>query len=150
MLYDGRPGKGTFFAARDPLGVTTLYQGWAKDGSIWFASEMKALSEDCEKVIHFPAGHQYSSVSGKLVQWFRPSWFPEVSACYPCNEFLKQSVLDHPIKTPRLCSLARDTGGGCGQASDVGWYVFFSFSASYSTSKKSRTVSCCPAAWTRR
>jgi asparagine synthetase B (glutamine-hydrolysing) len=33
----------TFYAARDPLGVTCMYIGWGHDGSVWLASEMKCL-----------------------------------------------------------------------------------------------------------
>lgn len=35
-------------------------------GSVWFASEMKAVSDDCERFISFPPGHIYSSKSGML------------------------------------------------------------------------------------
>lgn len=28
---------------RDPFGVTSMYIGWGKDGSIWVANEMKCL-----------------------------------------------------------------------------------------------------------
>ncbi len=37
--------KGTVLAARDQIGVCPMYIGWGRDGSVWFASEMKALSE---------------------------------------------------------------------------------------------------------
>lgn len=33
-------------------------------GSIWFASEMKALSDDCERFVSFLPGHIYSSKQG--------------------------------------------------------------------------------------
>lgn len=33
-------------------------------GSVWFASEMKALSDDCEQFMAFPPGHIYSSKQG--------------------------------------------------------------------------------------
>ena len=36
-------GKASYLAARDPIGVTSLYIGWRRDGSVCFASEMKAL-----------------------------------------------------------------------------------------------------------
>ena len=64
-------------ASRDPIGVTSLYQGWAKDGSVWFASEMKALNEDCEKIETFLPGHVYSSKRG-LYRWYNPKWWSEV------------------------------------------------------------------------
>ncbi|BBH05710.1 asparagine synthetase 2, partial [Prunus dulcis] len=47
----------SYIAARDAIGITPLYMGWGLDGSIWFASEMKALSDDCERFISFPPGH---------------------------------------------------------------------------------------------
>jgi hypothetical protein len=33
----------SFFAARDPIGITPLYIGWGKDGSVWVSSEMKCI-----------------------------------------------------------------------------------------------------------
>jgi hypothetical protein len=35
--------NGEFYAARDPIGVASMYMGWGSDGSVWFASEMKTL-----------------------------------------------------------------------------------------------------------
>ena len=34
---------GEMYAARDPVGVNSLYMGAGLDGSTWFASEAKAL-----------------------------------------------------------------------------------------------------------
>ncbi|KAG5556630.1 hypothetical protein RHGRI_007037 [Rhododendron griersonianum] len=59
VLLDTRDKS--FIAARDAIGITPLYMGWGLDGSVWFASEMKALSDDCERFISFPPGHIYSS-----------------------------------------------------------------------------------------
>lgn len=42
VLYDVT--KKRFMAARDPMGVCPLYVGYGKDGSTWFASEMKVRS----------------------------------------------------------------------------------------------------------
>jgi hypothetical protein len=36
-------------------------------GSVWFSSEMKALSDDCERFISFPPEHLYSSKTGSIV-----------------------------------------------------------------------------------
>lgn len=36
-------------------------------GSIWFSSEMKALSDDCERFVSFLPGHIYSSKNGMLI-----------------------------------------------------------------------------------
>ncbi|ONI02245.1 hypothetical protein PRUPE_6G186800 [Prunus persica] len=67
----------SYIAARDAIGITPLYMGWGLDGSIWFASEMKALSDDCERFISFPPGHIYSSKQGGLRRWYNPPWFLE-------------------------------------------------------------------------
>ena len=37
-----------------------MYMGWGADGSVWFASEMKALVHDCKKIEQFPPGHYWS------------------------------------------------------------------------------------------
>ncbi len=42
--------KDEIYAARDPIGVASMYIGWGADGSVWFASEMKCLLQDCRKV----------------------------------------------------------------------------------------------------
>jgi asparagine synthase (glutamine-hydrolysing) len=56
LIYD--KSDGSFFAARDPIGVKPLY--WAQsNGSVYFASEMKQLAqfdEICE-ILSIPPGH---------------------------------------------------------------------------------------------
>ena len=52
VLYD--PETKGYVAARDPVGVNPVYQGWLKDGSVWFASEMKCLVGVCERIVNFP------------------------------------------------------------------------------------------------
>lgn len=39
----------TFYVARDPIGVTCLYIGWGRDGSVWLSSEMKCLKVRCRR-----------------------------------------------------------------------------------------------------
>ncbi|KAL6630684.1 hypothetical protein ACP70R_028535 [Stipagrostis hirtigluma subsp. patula] len=75
VLLDTR-GR-TFLAARDAVGVTPLYVGWAIDGSVWIASEMKALHDECEHFDIFPPGHLYSSKNGGFRRWYSPPWFSE-------------------------------------------------------------------------
>jgi asparagine synthase (glutamine-hydrolysing) len=67
----------SFIAARDPIGITPLYLGWGNDGGVYFASEMKALKDDCERFEVFPPGHIYSSKSGGLRRYFNPPWYSE-------------------------------------------------------------------------
>lgn len=72
VIYDNNTGE--FIAARDPVGVVPLYQGKGKDGSLWFSSELKCLTESCLSIEPFPPGHMYSSKSGKLEKYFQPTW----------------------------------------------------------------------------
>ncbi|TPX72611.1 asparagine synthase (glutamine-hydrolysing) [Chytriomyces confervae] len=82
ILYDSK--KDCYIAARDPIGVTTLYQGWRySDNSVWFASEMKSLHDECDRVIAFPPGHFFSSKTGETTQYYSPSWFKHVEDQYP-------------------------------------------------------------------
>ncbi|KAI9225165.1 asparagine synthase [Blastocladiella britannica] len=74
VLYDAQ--KDTYLVARDPIGITTLYMGWSgKDGSVWFASEMKSLNEDCDRIVAFPPGHRYLSSVGKTERYYEPAWW---------------------------------------------------------------------------
>jgi asparagine synthase (glutamine-hydrolysing) len=64
-------GTNGFLAARDPIGVCPLYMGWGRDGSLWFASEMKALIADCPKIESFPPGFYYTKEKG-LQPYYKP------------------------------------------------------------------------------
>jgi len=75
VLLDRRTGH--FMAARDAMGVVPLYYGVGRDGSVWFASELKAISDVCERFEVFPPGHVYSSRTGGLRRWYQPDWFSE-------------------------------------------------------------------------
>jgi len=57
VIYDSDVDK--YYAARDPIGIRPMFYGYASDGCIMFASEMKALSNLCEEVLPFPPGHIY-------------------------------------------------------------------------------------------
>ncbi|XP_061336602.1 asparagine synthetase [glutamine-hydrolyzing] 3 isoform X3 [Gastrolobium bilobum] len=105
VLLDTRDNS--FIAARDAIGVNSLYLGWGHDGSTWFASEMKALSDDCERFISFPPGHIYSSKQGGLRRWYNPPWYSEHIPSTPydpmmlCEAFeravLKRMMTDVPF-----------------------------------------------------
>ncbi|EGG22449.1 asparagine synthetase [Cavenderia fasciculata] len=75
VLYDTKTKS--YLAARDPIGVVPLYIGWGKDGSTWFASEMKALKDDCVRFQSFPPGHYYSSKTKEFIRYYNPKWFDE-------------------------------------------------------------------------
>lgn len=56
VIWDERSGY--FCAARDPIGICSLYWGKAADGSMWFASELKAIQTACEHFDVFPPVRQ--------------------------------------------------------------------------------------------
>ncbi|KAJ8097420.1 hypothetical protein POJ06DRAFT_261312 [Lipomyces tetrasporus] len=77
VLYDAV--KDRMIAARDPIGITSLYMGRASTcpGAVFFASEMKSLSEVCDDIMTFPPGHVYDSTSDQITRYFKPSWWDE-------------------------------------------------------------------------
>ncbi len=76
VLSDERSGR--FLAARDPLGILPLYIGHGPDGTLWFASELKALQDDCDRIEIFPPGHLCSSLDGAVRPWFQPDWYGDL------------------------------------------------------------------------
>ncbi|TFY70395.1 hypothetical protein EVG20_g2610 [Dentipellis fragilis] len=66
-------------AARDPIGITTLYQGWSskRPGVVYFCSELKCITEDCDKIIAFPPGHVFDSADNSTTRYYNPPWFNE-------------------------------------------------------------------------
>jgi asparagine synthase (glutamine-hydrolysing) len=72
VIYD--PKDGSFFIARDHMGINPLYWGRNGEGTLFVSSEMKAMYDICPKVEVFPPGHYYSSADGKLVKWYEPTW----------------------------------------------------------------------------
>ncbi|TIC92440.1 Putative asparagine synthase, rossmann-like alpha/beta/alpha sandwich, nucleophile aminohydrolase [Colletotrichum destructivum] len=75
VLYDKKNDR--TIAARDPIGITTLYYGWSskEPDAVYFASELKCLHSVCDKVEAFPPGHVYDSSTGKTTRYFEPSWW---------------------------------------------------------------------------
>ena len=71
-LYD--EAKDEFLIARDPIGVIPLYIGYDSDGTVYCASELKALEGFCERYEPFLPGHYYSSREGKIVRWYKRDW----------------------------------------------------------------------------
>ena len=71
-LYDEE--RDEFLIARDPIGVIPLYIGYDSDGTLYCASELKALEGFCERYEPFLPGHYYSSCEGKMVRWYKREW----------------------------------------------------------------------------
>ncbi|MBS4039034.1 MAG: asparagine synthase B [Flavobacteriales bacterium] len=62
-----------YIAGRDPLGVKPLYYGIDERGRMYFASEMKALADQCKTFATFPPGHYYTPETG-FVKYYQPIW----------------------------------------------------------------------------
>lgn len=65
VLYDEETGE--FLIARDPIGVIPLYIGYDSDGTVYVASELKALEGQCERYEPFLPGHYLYSSSQFIV-----------------------------------------------------------------------------------
>lgn len=77
VLYDKKLDR--TIAARDPIGITTFYQGWSSQqpDAVYFASELKCLHPVCDKIQAFPPGHIYDSKTGETTRYFQPTWWDE-------------------------------------------------------------------------
>ncbi|KAF8078027.1 hypothetical protein FPV67DRAFT_1685800 [Lyophyllum atratum] len=77
VLLDESVTPSRIIAARDPIGITTLYQGWSskRPGAVFFSSELKALIDDCDRIISFPPGHVYDSRDQSTTRYYQPSWW---------------------------------------------------------------------------
>ena len=71
-LYDEE--RDEFLIARDPIGVIPLYIGYDSDGTVYVASELKALEGQCERYEPFLPGHYYWSVSPGMKWYYRRDW----------------------------------------------------------------------------
>jgi len=77
VLLDESVTPSRIIAARDPIGITTLYQGWdsKRPGVTYFSSELKAIHDECDKIISFPPGHVYDSKDQSTTRYFQPTWW---------------------------------------------------------------------------
>lgn len=71
-LYDEE--KDDFLLARDPIGVIPLYIGYDSDGTVYCASELKALEGVCGRYEPFLPGHYYLGSEGKMRKWYMREW----------------------------------------------------------------------------
>ena len=73
VLYDEE--RNEFLIARDPIGVIPLYIGYDSDGTVYVASELKALEGQCEHYEPFLPGHYLWSEESSLKRYYRRDWF---------------------------------------------------------------------------
>ena len=72
ILYDTQEKK--FLVARDHIGIIPLYTGHDHLGNIYFASEMKALTEFCSHVEIFPPGCYMTQDNDQPVSYYDENW----------------------------------------------------------------------------
>ena len=72
-LYDEE--RDAFLIARDPIGVIPLYIGYDSDGTVYVASELKALEGQCERYEPFLPGHYYYSADPGMKRYYKRDWF---------------------------------------------------------------------------
>ncbi|KAK6461120.1 asparagine synthetase [Scheffersomyces coipomensis] len=75
VCYDAKADR--IIAARDPIGITTLYYGKSSKSpkTRYFASELKCLIDECDEIIAFPPGHVYDSNTDEITRYFDPTWW---------------------------------------------------------------------------
>ena len=96
VLYDEE--RDAFLIARDPIGVIPLYIGYDADGTVYVASELKALEGQCERYEPFLPGHYLYSVECRVksvefasaVDSAQPSTAVANSTLYTLNSKLKR------------------------------------------------------------
>ena len=72
-LYDEE--RNEFLIARDPIGVIPLYIGYDSDGTVYVASELKALEGQCERYEPFLPGYYYWSKEPGMKRYYKRDWF---------------------------------------------------------------------------
>ncbi len=72
VLYDEETD--VFLIARDPIGVIPLYIGYDSDGTVYVASELKALEGQCERYEPFLPGHYYYSGEPGMKRYYQRDW----------------------------------------------------------------------------
>lgn len=86
VLYDNIKGK--MYAVRDHVGIIPLYYGYAVDGSIWFSSELKGISDICVNIQSFNTGSYYDCENNIFYKWYRPIWEDNIRVLKLNNEFI--------------------------------------------------------------
>ena len=96
VLYDEE--KDTFLIARDPIGVIPLYIGYDSDGTVYVASELKALEGQCERYEPFLPGHY---LFGKIEE-LKNGKIGELKKYYSRDWMQYDAVKDNPANITEL------------------------------------------------
>lgn len=94
VLYDNETEN--YLIARDHIGIVPLYTGYDEHGNFYIASEMKALTDYCNKIEEFPPGHYLFSQDGKPTRYYHVSWekYKQVKSNQTDVELLGRSLED--------------------------------------------------------
>lgn len=99
VLYDAERDR--TIAARDPIGITSFYQGWSSEApeTVYFASELKCLHPVCDKIVSFPPGHVYDSATGETTRYYNPKYLtPGLIPTSPVDYKLVRSTLERAVR----------------------------------------------------
>lgn len=92
---------GRLIVARDPMGVTSLYQGWNSNApdAVFFASELKALHPVCDYIISFPPGHTFDSTGKPYERFYNPQWkIPNHMPSEPVDYTLLRASFEQAVR----------------------------------------------------
>ncbi len=94
-------------AARDPIGITSFYQGWSskEPNTFYFASELKCLHPVCDKIIQFPPGHIFDSDTNSTVRYYEPSWWNDVVPSSPIDYRAIRTSLENSVRKRLMCEV---------------------------------------------
>ena len=98
MLYDEE--RDEFLIARDPIGVIPLYIGRDSDGTVYVASELKALEGQCESYEPFLPGHYYWSGTPGMKRYYSRDWME--------YDAVKDVVTDDAVDTAAIRTALED------------------------------------------
>lgn len=95
VLYDR--SNNIVYAARDPIGIRSLYIGENEDGNYGFCSELKGISDILDNIKQFKPGHTWNS-DNKQYSEYKHCKVSELSymPIYPTNDI---NVLRQNIRT---------------------------------------------------
>jgi asparagine synthase (glutamine-hydrolysing) len=104
VLYDADEER--YLIARDPVGVMPLYLGRDADGTLYVASEMKALVDRCPSIEDFPPGHLLDSRVGEPVPYAAPRWRDyRADAGAPAAPAAVRGALEAAVERQLMCDV---------------------------------------------
>ncbi|MEM9372047.1 MAG: asparagine synthase B [Planctomycetota bacterium] len=87
---------GHWIAARDHAGICPLYAGHHPDGTLWFASELKALVDDCQKIELVEPGTAWirDETGIRRARWHQRDWMHTTPAAPADHSELRSALVN--------------------------------------------------------